>query len=74
MPVSPLIKWCQVSQPAGLIIDRDFCQGPGHSSSQDNLVIVRDSADMPVICQIYIEYTHMQTQTVSFLLLTLSDI
>ena len=65
MPVSPLIKWCQVSQPAGLIIDRDCCQGPGHASSQDNLLIVRDSAYMPVRVS---DMLNMQTQIVSFLL------
>ena len=74
MPVSPLIKWCQVSQPAGLIIDRDCCQGPGHASSQDNLVIVRDSAYMPVRVHIrYVEYANSNS-FFSALLLTLSDI
>ena len=47
--MSPLIQWCQVSLPAGLVVDRDCSHGIISASDDELLLVcVRDSTRSPV--------------------------
>ena len=52
MIVPPLIQWCQVSLPAGLVVNRDCSRLGIPSASYDDLLVlivwVRDSTCPPV--------------------------
>ena len=47
--LSPLIQWCQVPLPPGLVVNRDCSHGITAASNDDLLIVwVRDSTCPPV--------------------------